>query len=365
MKQKKDDKEDKDAALQQINRSHKGLRDKLKKKRKQEKEHKKQKSLKKKENELKKQKKKEKKYKRKEKEKEEESDEDFDGEGGDSEAKVLKYLKRLRIFMEEEADDLFEMFELLDSGGEVDINDLENGKVKNYLKKVFKYLGLKKNPETKEYSKDFGLHPEPLKPKITDLWYQGVDSSDSESDNDDKKSIEEENIKIIEEEREANLVSMEEARKALMHGLQSLPEEKKEEEQEESVEQPNRIKGEEWRSMLDEQFGSLNTDKGYSKLGKKLGPGGGEERTDRDKKIDNFMNDYNSQFRRKTLLEEHQERKKAGAAARGPQERRAFDKDLDVNMSRIDSKKVFQMLNNKDNNLTSRFGNSSSGNKYL
>jgi len=362
MKQKKGEKEDKDEALKQINRAHKGLRDKLKKKRKQEKEHKKQKSLKKKENELKKQKKKEKKYKRKEKE--EESDEEIEEESGDTEAKVLKYLKRLRIFMEEEADDLFEMFKLLDSGGEVDINGLENGKVKNYLKKVFKYLGLKKNPETKEYSKDLDLHPEPLKPKITDLWYQGVDSSDSESEDDDKNSMEDENVKIIEEEREANLVSMEEARKALMHGLQSLPEEKKEEQQE-AVEQPNRIKGEEWRSMLDEQFGSLNDDKGYSKLGKKLGPGSGEDRTDRDKKIDNFMNDYNSQFRRKSLLEEHQERKKAGAAGKGPQERRAFDKDLDVNMSRIDSKKVFQMLNNKDNNLTSRFGNSSSGNKYL
>ena len=48
-----------------------------------------------------------------------------------------------------------------------------------------------------------------------------------------------------------------------------------------------------------------------------------------------------------------------------PKERRAFDRELDVNMSRIDSKKVFQMLNSKDNNLTSRFGHASSGNKYL
>ena len=153
----------------------------------------------------------------------------------------------------------------------MDIEELENGKVKNYLKKVFKHLKLKKNPETKEYSKDPEIHTEPLKPKITDLWYQGVDSSDSESDDEDKKVMEDENVKIIEEEREANLVSMEEARKALMHGLQTLPEEKKDDdEQKESVQQPNRIKGEEWRSMLDEQFGSLNEDKGYSKLGKSI-----------------------------------------------------------------------------------------------
>ena len=38
-----------------------------------------------------------------------------------------------------------------------------------------------------------------------------------------------------------------------------------------------------------------------------LGPVGGE-RTDRDKKIDEFMANYTSQFRRKSLLEEHQVR---------------------------------------------------------
>jgi len=38
-----------------------------------------------------------------------------------------------------------------------------------------------------------------------------------------------------------------------------------------------------------------------------LGPAGGE-RTERDKKIDDFMADYTSQFRRKSLLEEHQVR---------------------------------------------------------
>ena len=145
--------------------------------------------------------------------------------------------------------------------------------MKNYLKKVFKHLRLRKDPETKAYTRDPEIHTEPLKPKITELWYQGVDSSDSDSDDekDKKKSMEEEeNLKVIEEETQANLVSMEEARKKLMQGLQSLPEPEKPQE-EEPAEQPNRIKGEEWRSMLDEQFGSLNEDKGYSKLGKSKG----------------------------------------------------------------------------------------------
>ncbi len=52
-------------------------------------------------------------------------------------------------------------------------------------------------------------------------------------------------------------------------------------------------------------------------------------------------------------------------AANASKERRPFDRDLDINMSRIDSKKIFQMLNNKDVNLTSRFGHANSGNKYL
>lgn len=33
---------------------------------------------------------------------------------------------------------------------------------------------------------------------------------------------------------------------------------------------------------------------------------GQSERTDKDKKVDEFMQDYNAQFRKKTLLEEHQ-----------------------------------------------------------
>ena len=46
----------------------------------------------------------------------------------------------------------------------------------------------------------------------------------------------------------------------------------------------------------------------YVKLMKLDNPAGvqGADRSERDKKIDDFMNDYTSQFRKKTLLEEHQ-----------------------------------------------------------
>jgi len=175
------------------------------------------------------------------------------------------------------------------------------------------------------------------------------------------KKMEEE--KDFEEEQLENQIDMETAKNKLMEGIKTLPEEK--EPEKEVVEEPKRIKGEEWRSFLDEKFGAMVGDdkKGYSNLSKKGGVQQ-EDRSERDKKVDEFMDDYNSQFRRRSLLEEHQDRKKAGAA-NAPQERRAFDRDLDINMSRIDSKKIFQMLNSKDNNLTSRFGHSSSGNKYL
>jgi len=81
---------------------------------------------------------------------------------GEFESKLEKYVKKLKSLMEEEADEVFEMFELLDSGGEVNIGELENEKVKIYLIKIFKYLGLNKNAETKEYKKPVGF-TEPIK----------------------------------------------------------------------------------------------------------------------------------------------------------------------------------------------------------
>ena len=48
-------------------------------------------------------------------------------------------------------------------------------------------MGLKKNSETKEYSKDPEVQTELLKPIIQDLWYKGVDLDSSDSDNEAKK----------------------------------------------------------------------------------------------------------------------------------------------------------------------------------
>lgn len=76
------------------------------------------------------------------------------------------------------------------------IEDLENGKVKNYLKKIFKYFGLKKNSETNEFSKNPDM-TENLKKTFQDLWYQGVDTDSDDSDDGKKKGK-----KMDEEEEE-------------------------------------------------------------------------------------------------------------------------------------------------------------------
>ena len=56
--------------------------------------------------------------KKEQKDAKKDSDDEKDSQkGGDN--KLLKYVKKLKIFMEEEADDLFEMFETIDAGGEV------------------------------------------------------------------------------------------------------------------------------------------------------------------------------------------------------------------------------------------------------
>lgn len=82
------------------------------------------------------------------------------------------------------------------------IEELENGKVKNYLKKIFKYFGLKKNPETKEFSKtpDITIN---LKKTFQDLWYEGVDTESEDSDDEKKKGKKMDEEEEDEEEQEA------------------------------------------------------------------------------------------------------------------------------------------------------------------
>ena len=45
---------------------------------------------------------------------------------------------------EDEIDDFYDLFDTLDQGGSINITDIENPKMQKCLKKMFKYLPLKK-----------------------------------------------------------------------------------------------------------------------------------------------------------------------------------------------------------------------------
>ncbi len=72
-------------------------------------------------------------------------------------------------------------------------------------------MKLQKNSETKEYTKDPEIHTEPLRPKITDLWYQGVDSDSSDSEDEKKKNDEDNQTQLqdIEDEKKMTEEEME------------------------------------------------------------------------------------------------------------------------------------------------------------
>lgn len=50
---------------------------------------------------------------------------------------------------------------------------------------------------------------------------------------------------------------------------------------------------------------------------------------------------------------------------KGKQERREFDRNVDLQINRNDSKKIFSILNNSDNSLGNRFSNSKFEKSFL
>lgn len=123
------------------NKTHKTLRDKLRKKREQLKRHKKQKS------EHKKQ------YNSIE-EKLKFFEQGEEKEDNNKQLKIKKISKRIEEFINIYEDDLhqfYDMFKTFDEGGQIDISGLENKALYKCLKKLFKYLPLKK--EKGEYLK--------------------------------------------------------------------------------------------------------------------------------------------------------------------------------------------------------------------
>lgn len=117
----------------QKNKAHKTLRDKLRKKRADLKQHKKTKSDKKKEydGEMKKR--------------------QFFGksvnkkrEDGIKQHKLVKHLEKFVDIYEDDVEDFYDIFKTIDDGGAIDIADVSDPQMQICLKKVFKYLPLKK-----------------------------------------------------------------------------------------------------------------------------------------------------------------------------------------------------------------------------
>lgn len=83
-----------------------------------------------------------------------------------------------------------------------------------------------------------------------------------------------------------------------------------------------------------------------------------DEEEDRQRVHNDFMDKYNQKYRNKSLLEEHEQRKRdMKAKAKG--EYRPFDRDKDL--QGISSKEAFKQMYSKDN-LSSRFD--SHGSKF-
>lgn len=81
-----------------------------------------------------------------------------------------------------------------------------------------------------------------------------------------------------------------------------------------------------------------------------------DEEEDRQRVHKDFMDKYNEKYRNRSLLEEH-EQKKRDIKARAKGEYRPFDRDKDL--QGISSKEAFKQMYSKDN-LSSRFDNKGS-----
>jgi len=58
--------------------------------------------------------------------------------------KIIKHIEKFINIYEDDLNDFYDMFGVLDKGGKVDISALENKAMMKCLKKMFKYLPLKK-----------------------------------------------------------------------------------------------------------------------------------------------------------------------------------------------------------------------------
>lgn len=318
--------------------------------------------------------------------------------------------KFLKIF-QEDLDSFYEIFDNLDQGETVNISGLENVKVLKYLKKMFKYLKLKKNDE--DYSKNPELHTFDLKKKIKELtensFFQETSSSSSSENEDDEiiikpleiqnrvnkpkeAHINVENFKKI-HDQEITIKNFDDSIKNIdqdpnslkkVYGVQFISPEEKEKflrdsipEIEEKTEREDWIKGDNVQNIIDSSFGKLKEsrkpqnslknvpkylqslfDKEPDKI-KYLSSKHQETDEAEQNEVKEYMKTYDLMHSRgKSLLEIHKEKIKEKKKAKGGNDRKPFNRDTDLKIIRHDSKKIFSLVNEGDNSLINRFKNS-------
>eukprot|EP01016_Furgasonia_blochmanni_P024993 TRINITY_DN2698_c0_g1_i4.p1 TRINITY_DN2698_c0_g1~~TRINITY_DN2698_c0_g1_i4.p1 ORF type:complete len:433 (-),score=103.26 TRINITY_DN2698_c0_g1_i4:147-1445(-) len=397
-----------DDILKQHNKGHRGLREKLKKKRKRKDEIKKAKKEKKKQKDLEKGKKK--KHEKKKKERD---------EHGVKHKKLKKVLKKFLGYFQDDIEEFYSIFATLDNGDDIDISGLEDLATQKFLKKIFKYLGTAAEPKTSIYKKNMEEQPFSYQAKVRKMVNdieapsessesdEGSDQDDDKEDDDEpelkkkaKKSVqfsippeEEEKlrqkevvpvvtvadrpIELVPDEQKGETANIGEPKKKL-YGPAFAPmllaqtDMVKPATQDAGLEEAGERKSntKELDSFLESTFGKVETNKHKQSLKEmfaKREPGSnkaadaqpGMPKYDEEEleQIRQFNEEYNKKYRPRSLMEEHRERlaEKKKNKGKGTEERRPFDREVDLAIQRVDSKRVFQMINNSDNSLSKRF----------
>ena len=303
----------------------------------------------------------------------------------------------------------------------MNISGLENVKIQKYLKKIFKYLRLKKNEE--DYSKDPNIHVFKLRSKMKELvensFFQETSSSSSNEEEDEleanpeikfptinlpelpsdkpKESAIKTKIPSIDDELNDNPENKDKTlnKEKKFYGVQFISLEEKEEFLKVSLSEDNNdevkdakqpIQREDWlkddnlKNIIDSSFGKLKKERPKNQMLEKRVPKYLQDLFDKepqklksvidkkneeeDEKEQEEMKEYMKQYdemnnRGKSLLEMHKEKLKEKLKKKGGiPDRKPFNRDTDLQIVRHDSKKIFALVNEGDNSLVNRFKNS-------
>lgn len=320
----------------------------------------------------------------------------------------------MKVF-QDDLEDFYQIFSNLDQGGSIDISEIDNPKIQKYLKKIFKYLRLQK--DSTDYKKDLIKNPFNLKQKIQNLIEKSYFDERSSSSEDDSHSDEE--TKILSTKINENLNPKVEIPKKIeikeqiaqpiekiepiphkkIYGASFISEEEKKKFLEQSLTQElevPKIEREKWmeddnlNDFIDNSFKKVDDSnkepkqrkepKDAKRMPKYLqslfeknnddpnDPKKTEAEEKEEENIKEYMKEYDiAHNRQRSLMDEHKEkiRDKKNITKNKIPERKAFDRSVDLQINKFDSKNIFSILNSGDNALSNRFSNSKFEKSFL